>query len=259
MRRPRARRRWRSPAPMPGSPSGPTRTTARVVFTTTARTAGDDRGERVLPGVERPGQDGDQRVGGEPDAGRRAASPRSASSGRPSNAGRTAAPRSRRAGSRPGRRSGSITNDEQPHGPRQQADELVWSPDGRAPATATGRATIAERHADDPDRDLEQRERDRERGDRAGPERRGERRHDDERDLASRPRPTARGAISASAWRAAGSPRSIRGRVAEADRRERPELDERGGRASRRRRRRPGRSTPRPGPAAGPPPMIARL
>ena len=52
---------------MPGSPSGPTRTTARGVLTTTARIGGDDRRQRVLPGIERPGQDGDEGMRGEPD------------------------------------------------------------------------------------------------------------------------------------------------------------------------------------------------
>ena len=58
---------------IPGRPSGPTRTTARRAVDDDRDDRGGDRRDRVLPGVERPGEDGDQGVRGQARRGRRPA------------------------------------------------------------------------------------------------------------------------------------------------------------------------------------------
>ena len=72
--------------------------------------------------------------------------------------------------------------DEQAERPRQELGEGILAPD-RGLARQRWQDDDAERHADDPERDLEQREGEVEVRDRAVAEQAGERRHHDEGDL----------------------------------------------------------------------------
>ena len=58
---------------MPGRPNGPTSDDRQRAVDDHRADRGEDRRDRVLPGVERPGQHGDQRVGGQADEERDAA------------------------------------------------------------------------------------------------------------------------------------------------------------------------------------------
>ncbi len=51
----------------PAARAGPTSTIAKAGVDDDREDRGDDRGDGVLPGVERAGEDGDQRVGREAD------------------------------------------------------------------------------------------------------------------------------------------------------------------------------------------------
>ena len=121
---------------MPGNPSGSTRRIARVVLTTTAMIASDDRRPRVLVRVERPGQDGDQGMGDEADEERREGR------GGQLDRRRVEAPEQQRHAldgeDRGQDRDREHHEDEEPQGAGQEPHEFAMVADRRPRATATG-------------------------------------------------------------------------------------------------------------------------
>ena len=147
---------------MPGRPERPDQDDGEGRVDDDGQDRREDRRQRVLAGVERAGQDGDQGVRDEADQEREQGG-RGQLDRRSVESRRTAGPRSRRAGSRPTTAIGSITN-------VRKRSARVSRPTNstRLPLRDLARQRReehdAERHADDPDRDLEQGEGDGEGG-----------------------------------------------------------------------------------------------
>ena len=213
----RARRPIAIATARPFSPSGPTSTVATTMLTPTAIKRRDDGRRRVLERVEGAGQDGDQRVRGEPDEEdreRRARSRRAPSAPTPTKPNRSWTTSCERA--IPSAVIAIITKREHRQPADEQAPERVHAA-GRRLARQRRQQHDAQRHADHADRDLEHGEREVEHGDR--PRREASTRGWSSRGTrsGSRPSPSARGAMSTSVRRGL--------RVAEVDPRPDPRAD----------------------------------